>query len=111
MTFIAQRAAARNGGAMTPDLQTIARTLGGEISGNCVRAPGPGHSRKDRSLAIEIKDHTLLVNTFSPRDDQRACFDYVAKQLGLDMRTNGNSAPAAEQFSKKKVVAEYTYTD
>jgi AAA domain/Toprim-like len=111
MTFIAQRAPARNGGAMTPDLQTIARALGGEMSGNCVRAPGPGHSRKDRSLAIEIKDHTLLVNTFSPRDDQRACFDYVVKQLGLDMRTNGNGAPAAEQFSKKKIVAEYTYTD
>jgi AAA domain len=111
MTFIAQRAPARKGGAMTPDLQTIARALGGEISGNCVRAPGPGHSRKDRSLAIEIKDHTLLVNTFSPRDDQRACFDYVVKQLGPDMRTNGNGAPAAEQFSKKKIVAEYTYTD
>jgi hypothetical protein len=44
----------RNSGAMTPDLRTIARTLDGEISGNCVRAPGPGHSRKDRSLAIEI---------------------------------------------------------
>jgi hypothetical protein len=27
------------------------------------------------------------------------------------MRTNGNGAPAAEQFSKKKIVAEYTYTD
>jgi hypothetical protein len=36
------------------DLKTIARALGGEVNGRQVLAPGPGHSPKDRSLAIRI---------------------------------------------------------
>jgi hypothetical protein len=32
------------------DLRSIARALGGEISGNQVLAPGPGHGPRDRSL-------------------------------------------------------------
>jgi hypothetical protein len=33
-------------------LQTWARALGGEVSGNSVSAPGPGHSARDRSLSL-----------------------------------------------------------
>src|SRR5262249_10714225 len=42
--------------ANTPisDLPTLARALGGEIRGNQILAPGPGHSAVDRSLAIRL---------------------------------------------------------
>jgi putative DNA primase/helicase len=36
------------------DLRTIAKALGGDVVGHQVLAPGPGHSRKDRSLSIRL---------------------------------------------------------
>jgi hypothetical protein len=95
------------------DLRAIARALGGEVSGHRVMAPGPNHSPGDRSLAVEIgKSGKILVNTFSPRDDQRACFDYVTQKLGLPMHVNDTKViPATERFSKRKLVAEYDYTE
>ena len=41
---------------MNLSLQSIARAVGGEVSGRRVLAPGPGHSPKDRSLAISISN-------------------------------------------------------
>jgi hypothetical protein len=35
-------------------LSQIAHALGGEVRGNQVLAPGPGHSSKDRSLSIKL---------------------------------------------------------
>ncbi|MCJ2030915.1 toprim domain-containing protein [Methylobacterium sp. J-043] len=32
----------------------MARTLGGEVAGDQVLCPGPGHSRKDRSIAVRL---------------------------------------------------------
>lgn len=40
---------------MIPDARAIARALGGEVAGQQVLAPGPGHSRLDRSLSIRIE--------------------------------------------------------
>ena len=39
---------------MTLDPRAVARALGGSVSGRNVVAPGPGHSRTDRSLSIKI---------------------------------------------------------
>ena len=39
---------------MTLDPRAVARALGGSVSGRHIIAPGPGHSRADRSLSIEI---------------------------------------------------------
>jgi RecA-family ATPase len=68
-----------------PDLQTIARQLGGEVSGGQVLCPGPGHSAKDRSLSIRIDGNApdgFVVNSFST-DDPINCKDYVRQCLGL----------------------------
>jgi hypothetical protein len=68
------------------DLKRIADLLGGEIAGNnTVLAPGPGHSHRDRSLAVRLDpsapDGFL---TFSHAgDDWKACRDYVRSRLGL----------------------------
>jgi hypothetical protein len=40
------------------DLRTIASALGGVISNGQVLAPGPGHSRADRSLAVKLAPST-----------------------------------------------------
>ena len=66
-------------------LVSIARTLGGEISGDQVRCPGPGHSPVDRSLSVRLVPGApdgILVHSFAG-DDWRLCRDYVRQKLGL----------------------------
>lgn len=68
---------------MTPT--AIARALGGEVVRGEVLAPGPGHSRADRSLCIRQSPNSpdgLLVHSFAG-DDWRTCRDYVAGRLGM----------------------------
>lgn len=69
---------------MTLSLPDIARALGGQVRGNRVLAPGPGHSRLDRSLSVRLADATdgFVVKSFAD-DDWMTCRDYVAAQLGL----------------------------
>jgi putative DNA primase/helicase len=67
------------------NLQTIAQALGGEVTGRQVLAPGPGHSPKDRSLAVSISSHAPdgFICYSHAGDDWRACRDYVRGKLGL----------------------------
>jgi putative DNA primase/helicase len=65
---------------------SIARALGGEVtSGNTVLCPGPGHSPRDRSLAVRLEpaapDGFLIFSHAG--DDWRACRDHVRARLGL----------------------------
>jgi putative DNA primase/helicase len=67
------------------DLRSIARALGGEVSGRQVLAPGPGHSPRDRSLAIHLSNKApdgFLVHSHAG-DDWRDCREYVRSRLGL----------------------------
>ncbi|MBM3543008.1 MAG: hypothetical protein FJX44_00650 [Alphaproteobacteria bacterium] len=89
-------------------LQELARALGGEVCGNQVRAPGPGHSPKDRSLTVKLEVNApggFIVYTFSPRDDPIDAKDYVREKLGLPP-WNGNASAQG-----KREVAVYDYTD
>ncbi|GAC1550103.1 MAG: hypothetical protein NVS2B5_05740 [Beijerinckiaceae bacterium] len=76
-----------------PPLRTVADALGGEVSGNRVLAPGPNHSRNDRSLSISPAPYMrdgFIVHSFA-NDDPLACKDYVREKLGLPAwRPNGN---------------------
>jgi len=66
-------------------LKSIARALGGEVSGHQVVAPGPGHSRHDRSLAVFVDGNNpdgFRVHSFSG-DEWKTCRDYVKQRLGL----------------------------
>jgi hypothetical protein len=80
------------------NVRSIAATLGGKAFRDSVLAPGPGHSRKDRSLHIRFKpDGTFTVNSYAG-DDWRICKDYVRERLGLssDWRrkpANDNTTP------------------
>src|SRR5690242_768290 len=78
-------------------LSYIAKALGGEVSNGQVRAPGPGHSAKDRSLCVAINDagDDIVVKSWAD-DDEIACKDYVRQKIGLpawqpNRRKNGNS--------------------
>jgi hypothetical protein len=67
------------------NLRSIARALGGEISGNQVLAPGPGHGRRDRSLCVKLSATSpdgFIVHSFAD-DDFAACRDHVRQKLGL----------------------------
>lgn len=68
-------------------LAEIARALGGIVAGHQVLAPGPGHGPRDRSLSVRLSPEApggFIVHAHSPRDNWRACRDYVADRLGLD---------------------------
>ena len=67
------------------DLRAIARALGGEVVGRQVLAPGPGHSRQDRSLSVTISataPEGFLAFSHAG-DDFAECRDHVKRALGL----------------------------
>ena len=68
------------------DARTIAAALGGQVTGtNTILCPGPGHSPRDRSLAVRIDPNAPDgFSVFShASDDWRKCRDYVRQRLGL----------------------------
>ena len=98
-----------NGPLRKPSLQEIAQALGGEISAGQVKAPGPGHSPQDRSLAVKlsgIDPAGYVVHSFAG-DDPIKCKDYVRGKLGMPpwepSRGNGHD--------RDPVVASYVYSD
>jgi hypothetical protein len=44
-------------------VRELARILGGEAHGRHVYCPGPGHSRRDRSLSIPLDPHARTVSS------------------------------------------------
>jgi hypothetical protein len=105
-------------------LQQIARALNGEIRGDQVAAPGPGHSAGDRSLSVKVSDSgdDIVVHSFAG-DDPIECKKYVREKCGIQFKPNGrhssediarmlHDAVASERREPKaKPVAIYDYTD
>jgi len=80
------------------DLATgsLSAVMGGDVTGrDSCNVPGPGHSRKDRSLAIRIAPGGFVVHSFA-NDDWKVCRDYV--RTGRERRQfqarRGDLAPA-----------------
>jgi putative DNA primase/helicase len=68
------------------DIRAIAAALGGQVAGrNTVLCPGPGHSPRDRSLAVrfDAKAPDGFVAYSHCGDDWRDCRDHVKQRLGL----------------------------
>ena len=68
-----------------PSLVEAARRLGGELQGDQIAAPGPNHSRGDRSLSILFSSDApggFLVHSFAG-DDPLECRDYVRHKLSF----------------------------
>src|SRR5262245_3276776 len=92
------------------NLGALARALGGEVQGNEVLAPGPGHSVKDRSLSVKLEDSApdgFIVHSFAG-DDAIRCKDYVREKAGLcAFNPNGKRKPA---FDISRVIAAQANT-
>ena len=68
----------------THDVRAAARALGGDTVGrDQVLCPGPGHSPRDRSLAVRFVAGGFIVHSHA-NDDWQACRDHVSARLGLD---------------------------
>ena len=70
---------------MSTSLRSWASALGGTVSGASILCAGPGHSRKDRSLAVRVSASApggFLVYSHAG-DDPLACKDYIRAKLGL----------------------------
>jgi hypothetical protein len=80
------------------DARALARALGGDVSGrNHILAPGPGHSRQDRSLSVKLDPGApdgFLVKSFAG-DDPMACRDHVRALAGIPAwaPSSGERAP------------------
>jgi Protein of unknown function (DUF3631) len=88
------------------DLRVLARALDGEIRGEEVFCPGPGHSTKDRSLSVRLSSETedgFMVHSFAS-DDPIACKDHVRAKLGLRP-----FSPKAAKRDWGEEVAHYIY--
>jgi hypothetical protein len=90
-----------------PSLTRIAEILGGDAYSFDVSAPGPGHSKDDRSMSVrpvEGAPDGFVVHSFAG-DDPLDCKRYVAEKLGLRLNSSGEG-------SRKKTTearAEYVY--
>jgi hypothetical protein len=84
---------------MSNSLRSIARVLGGDIAGrNRILCPGPGHSRRDRSLSVTFTGDDFLCHSFAG-DDWRECRDHIKAALGLadaPRPVNDNHLPAID---------------
>jgi putative DNA primase/helicase len=67
---------------VTDALQELAALLGGDVNGNRVSCPGPGHSIGDRSLSVTPakNDDGFVVHSFAG-DDRHACIEHVMSRL------------------------------
>src|SRR5437773_9583263 len=65
-------------------LRELAQALGGEIVGGQVLCPGPGHSARDRSLAVRPSAQSPFgfIAHSHAGDPWRGCRDYVLEKLG-----------------------------
>jgi hypothetical protein len=62
------------------DLKSAANALGGTVSGDVIRCPGPGHSRHDDSLIVFLDGDSVGVHSWAG-DDWKECKDYVHDKL------------------------------
>lgn len=77
------------------NLHAAAAALGGEVSGRSIRCPGPGHSRRDRSMEVTFhSDGSFVVRSYAG-DDFRDCRNHVKAVLGLSDDKPRPTRPAA----------------
>jgi hypothetical protein len=65
------------------EARAAAAALGGDVAGRQqVICPGPGHSKRDRSLSVRLTNTGFIVHSFAG-DDPLVCRDHVRARLGL----------------------------
>jgi RecA-family ATPase/5S rRNA maturation endonuclease (ribonuclease M5) len=120
-----------HGTTFFPDLPSLARMLGGEVTHGQVRAPGPGHSPADRSMMVKLDANAPdgFVVFSHAGDDPLVCKDYIRQRCGLPTFGSGgagrrprassediaalvaNAVESQRREKKANVVAAYDYTN
>jgi putative DNA primase/helicase len=97
------------------DLRSMAAALGGDvIQGSYILAPGPNHSRADRSLSITLSASApegFVVKSWAG-DDWRDCRDHVLARLGRPAfkPRDGQAAPVTAPRPQPALAAPKTDT-
>src|SRR6266550_2703498 len=95
------------------NLRSIAAALGGDVRGERVLAPSPGHSPQDRSLSVKLNDAGDNIVVYSFTEDQLRSKDYARAKCGLPPWEpgQGNNGKKRERATAppRKIIAEYTY--
>jgi putative DNA primase/helicase len=96
---------------MVLNTREVAAALGGQVAGpNTVLAPGPGHSRGDRSLSVKLCTDApggFIVHSHAA-DDWRECRDHIRARLQLNLsrsdrvRTSGPSVARLQNDNDAK---------
>jgi Family of unknown function (DUF5906)/Toprim-like len=96
-----------------PSIQEAARRLGGDVSGEEILCPGPGHSAKDRSLSVRFSSDDpegFITHSFAEGDDGRNWQrhrEHVRKLLGSPpWQPNGKG-----RYTEDDIDAVYPYRD
>jgi hypothetical protein len=86
------------------DLRQLAQCLGGEVSGQQVKCPGPGHSGKDRSLAVRLSEASPdgFIAFSHAGDDWKVCRDYIRQRLGMLPWQPGHSEHRQAEVKKSE---------
>lgn len=81
---------------MTP--REAAHRLGGDVAGpRTVLCPGPGHSKRDRSLSVTFETRGDFIVYSHAGDDWQSCRDHVRALLGLGRwEPRGEDRPATQ---------------
>lgn len=83
------------------DLRDIVREHGGDLYANGSKAtiPGPGHSRKDRSLSLSIGDdgERVVFNSFA-NDSVRSIMDY----LGIEAKARPQTPAEKAAYQRRR---------
>jgi hypothetical protein len=92
-----------------PNLKTAARLLGGNINGDQILCPGPGHSAADRSLSVKLDPNAadgFLTHSFSG-DNPIICRDLVRSKLNLPAfePKNGKHHRASDDAIERALMA------
>ena len=87
-----------------PELRDV---LGGEIAGHQVVCPGPGHSHRDRSLAVRPSDTSPLgfVAHSYASDTWPEIRDYVCDKLGIEQGQPAAPIDPAERMRRRAEAA------
>ena len=92
-------------------LKALADALDGDAYGRYVLAPGPGHSKDDRSMQVSI-DRTapsgVRVHSWAG-DSWRDCLDHVKSRLGItDTKPERSFARQPETSRRHDIPADNT---
>src|SRR4051812_11605032 len=101
---------------MTSDFPPLARAaelLGGEVRGEEVLCPGPGHTNGDRSLSVrpsEDNPEGFITHSFAG-DSCAQCREYVREKCGLPELKKSEGSQKNGGDGVWQALAEYIYRD